>query len=513
MEYFEAHGAWFLPGGLRVTGTLTFSADGLVLKVLGPLLQARPTEEVPEGSSRRHPCRPLRGRTTSGGRGGRRHEGGRGRTAKLKRLKNLLGRGRRSNETKHLSTDEWGVLPLIYGVDEDQRDITLVGSFGMTTQFPDLSEQTFNVTLALVGKHISNAEFSGIRAQFDHLAEWAAAPEIASVRKNPRQIQVNGDATEIMKTSWKDSVLTLESGIVGNSSGDKVHVDRYCTFAAESSPREWSELLDIYLRPFHDLLILSLGRYVHMNEVEFRTAGSDDWFTAYFNMVSPQRGQLKSSSLQSYSSPTLLTAESTSIPLADLVPAWYSLHERLRTVVTLIHAPLYAPFTYSEHRYASIFQGIEAYHKLEGEQFDSRDLTRPEHRLRVKQVVAVLKAGNLPAEHVRWAKAVIEGRNDKPLKTKVEEVVLSTGYLGQCILAAAPSFCSAAYDARTGVSHGGADKGVTATSRHWFGEILLLSMRVRLLQHLGVEQVGERALKRPRFEFALEQAALESSQA
>ncbi len=514
MEYFETHGSWFVPGGLRVNGTLSFSADGLALTTFGPLLPGSSAEDEATAQGRRRPVSPIKGRQPHSRNGLRMRQDGRKEAGvKWRRFRAWSGRrgkprsqGRGKGKAVTFST-EWGTFPLIYGVDHDQRDITLVGSFGMLEQFPGITEQTFNVTLALVGQHLPNADFIGIQAEFDHLADWVNAPDIATVEKEPRTIRVNREATEIVRTLWEGATLTITSGITGQSDTEQIRLDRYCTFAAESSPQEWSELLDTYLRPFHDLLILCLGRPLRMTDVQLRPAGSDRWVEAYFSAIAPPQGQMKPSSIHSYNSPTLLTAMTAPMPLADLLPAWFNLHRRLKTVVTLLHAPFYAPFTYSEHRYASFFQSVEAYHKLEKDQFEGRELTRAEHRQRVREVVAALKASGLPDEHVRWAKNVIEGRNDKPLKAQVEEVVASTGVLGERVLRTVPSFSGAACDARTSVSHGAADKGVNTATRHWFGEVLLWVMRVRLLQHLGANDVDERALQRPSFGFALEQVA------
>ncbi|MFJ3508565.1 hypothetical protein [Streptomyces luteogriseus] len=60
----------------------------------------------------------------------------------------------------------------------------------------------------------------------------------------------------------------------------------------------------------------------------------------------------------------------------------------------------------------------------------------------------------------------------------VLKVVRPKGALSRHILAAAPFFSGAACVARTGVSHGAADKGITTAIRHWFGEVLLWVMRV-----------------------------------
>ncbi|MGW0423862.1 ApeA N-terminal domain 1-containing protein [Streptomyces sp. NPDC003015] len=512
MEYFEAHGAWFLPGGSHVAGVLTFSPDGLVLKVLGPLLQESSANAVDSKPASPRPARfhPSFKRRRGGNKSGRRST----RRGRLGRVQHLKDRQNLTTSEWGIGSTQWGTLPFIHGFDQQQRKITLVGCFGMVDQWPEITEQTFNVTLTLIGDHLASTDFSGIRAQFNHLADWSQAPEIAHTQKKPNTLVINRDSTEIMRTSWRGARLSIRSGILGNSSNGSVHLERYCMFTAEHISGSWVELLDAYLKPFQDLLILCLGRHVHMTEMELSPAGSDRWLDAYFNMVAPQKAQqLSSSSVHGYNSPTLLTAESADKPLTEVVSSWFELHEKLKPVITLLLSSLYAPFTYGEHRYSSIFQSVEAYHKIEKSRFgDGKEIPTGDHRKRVKAVVSALKDADLPQEHIQWAKNVIQGRNDKPLKSQIKEVVASTASFGQHIFKVSPTLCDYAYDARTGVSHGAAERGTSASSRYWIGEVLLWVMRVRLLQDLGITRIGKFAVSRPRFEYALEQANLAINQ-
>ncbi|WP_157846292.1 HEPN domain-containing protein [Streptomyces anulatus] len=453
MDNFEVYGSWWIPGGAPTTGKLSFSEKGPVLTLYGALL----SQEVPGGE--------------------------------------LSGPA------------EWGTLPLIHGRDEQQRSITLLGAFGMTSQWPEITEQTFDAELAVIGDHLMDADFSGIRSDFDYLADWVGAPPVSKRQKEPRATLIDDKIAECVSTTWGDASLAIRSGVIGSSDEAHVSVRRWCAFSAESgSPQRWSELLESYLRPFHDLLLLSLGRELRMRDVELRPEGSEEWMSAYFRTLAP--GSVVESSISSYRAPTLLTAEDSPVPLSELLPRWFDLYQDRQTVIALLHAPLYAPFTYSAHRYASFFQILEAYHRVKKNEFGSKDVSKQEHGARVKLVVSALDAAGLPQDHVQWTKNVIQGRNDKSLKEQIVDVVSSTGKLGQIILAAVPDFPTLVYNARTGVSHGGADKGPSATQRYWCGEVLLWLMRVRLLQDLGITDSDARALRNTRFQDSLKQLSI-----
>ncbi|MFD4747807.1 HEPN domain-containing protein [Streptomyces rubiginosohelvolus] len=451
MDNFEAYGSWWIPGGSPTTGKLHFSEKGPILTVYGALLSQGDPDGEPYG------------------------------------------------------TTEWGTIPLIHGRDEQHCSITLIGAFGMTSQWPEITEQAFEVELAVAGGHLPHANFSGIRSDFDYLADWVGAPPVSKRQKEPRATLVDDKITEHVSAAWGDVSLTIRSGVTGSSDENRFSARRWCAFSAESgSPQRWSDLLEPYLRPFHDLLLLSTGRELQMKDVELLPEGSKEWMTAYFRTLTPG-SPAESGVSSSVRGSTLLTAENSSVPLSELLPRWFALYQECQTVIALLHAPLYAPFIYSAHRYASFFQSLEAYHKVRKENFGSRDVSREEHKARVEMVVSALDAAGLPQGHVQWARNVIQGRNDKPLKDQIVDVVSSTGKLGQRILETVPDFPRIIADARTGVSHGGADKGSNATQRYWCGEVLLWLMRVRLLQDLGVTDSDVRALRNTRFQESLKQ--------
>ncbi|MGQ4404432.1 HEPN domain-containing protein [Streptomyces hayashii] len=453
MDNFEAYGSWWIPGGLPTTGKLSFSEKGPVLTLYGALLSREDVGETPSGAA------------------------------------------------------EWGTLPVIHGRDEKHRSITLVGAFGMTSQWPELEEQTFDAELAVIGGHLTHADFSGIRSDFDYLADWVDAPPVSVRQKEPRATLVDDKVVESVSAAWRDVSLTIRSGALGTSDEAHVSVRRWCAFSAlPDAPQRWSELLESYLRPFHDLLLLCLGRELRMRNVELRAEGSGEWLPAYFRTVAP--GSVASSSISSYRAHTLLTAEDSPVPLSELLPRWFDLYQDRQTVIALLHAPLYAPFTYSAHRYASFFQSLEAYHRVKKDEFGSKDVSKQEHGERVALIVSALDAAALPQAHVQWAKNVIQGRNDKSLKEQIVDVVSSTGRVGQRILETVPDFPTLVYNARTGVSHGGADKGPNAIQRYWCGEVLLWLMRVRLLQDLGITDSDARALRNTRFQDCLKQLSI-----
>ncbi len=159
---------------------------------------------------------------------------------------------------------------------------------------------------------------------------------------------------------------------------------------------------------------------------------------------------------------------------------------------------------FSEHGFAATFQSAEALHDLV---LPTRDVSKAAHRERVAAVADALESARLPEATVDWATKVLASRNDKPLGRKIEDLVRSTGAVGKAVLDADPTFGATTAAARTGVSHGGAEKALDAAGRYWYGQVLRWIVRTRLLMDLlaDADQTQERVTKLAAFRFALKE--------
>jgi hypothetical protein len=202
--------------------------------------------------------------------------------------------------------------------------------------------------------------------------------------------------------------------------------------------------------------------------------------------------------LAGYAAPTLLTYAGSPVPFVTLITEWFALCERLPTAVALLCGPYYAPFIYSQHSYASTFQSAEAIatYLLAG-----REKLPSEHGARVAAVKAVLQVADLDADTVGWAMRILQGRNDKPLRQLLEELIAATGDMGSQLLAALSDLPQRAADVRVGVSHPRDGRPATL-ERYWIGEALIWVVRVHLLAQLGVAMtdLSGRVTAKPMFE-------------
>ncbi|MGW5510669.1 ApeA N-terminal domain 1-containing protein [Streptomyces albogriseolus] len=452
MDFFDAEGTWWLPGrqAEAVAGKLIFDPDGLKLTTYGSLHAVEALE--PGGLT---PLEPV-----------------------------------------------WVTEPLVFGTLRDRRDISLINARG--GYLPDLpaAEETYRPELALIGGHVSRAEFSEARFEIDHLADWMDSPPLT--KRQGRDTSLSTQTAELMETETGDSTVKVILGAHGRVSEDSVHLDQYCMFTVSTeTPMDWQSMLAEQVRPLHDLMVLALGRPLAMNSFYLRPADGEKppLCEAYFDTL---RSKKTTGLIRNYAAPTLLLGSDSSIDLAELVTSWFHFRRRFEAVLLPLLNPFFAPFTYSEHRFVSIFQALEALHQ-EKDLYDSTDVTKEQHKRRVAAVIETFGQAGLEEETLGWAKSVLLGRNDKPLKQRVQEVVDSTGRMGEVILERDPQFAKSVASARSALSHGGGKSPLTPVALHWHGEVLLWVMRARLLAELGVPDVYERALVKAPFVFAVEQ--------
>lgn len=449
MKDFELEGTWWLPGkeGEPLPGTLSFTQDGSQLKVYGPL---HPLEEATSNG-----LQPMTTRTVT--------------------------------------------ERVVYGTTRQDQRVTLFEVHGHYLPGMPSSEETYRPGLILVGDHAASETFTEVQVEIEHLHDWAAVPDLVKFRD--RQFCFNVTQKEALSAQSGDDVIKVLTSLLGNSNGITVNFKQHSMISvATPSGGEWREIFEEKVRPLHDLMILSLGRPLAMDALYLRPDAPGEekgvLCDAYLDVLRPVS---RPGSIFSYSAPTLYTAADHD--LGEVVSNWYSSYASIRPILTLLLNPYYAPFIYGEHRFASIFQAVEALHK---EFFEGRDMEKAQHSARVEGVIGRLSEEELPAETIDWAKRVLTGRNDKPLWRQAQEVVESTGPLGEHILEAVPKISRMAASARTGVSHGGANS-MNSSDRYWLGEVLLWVLRAKILTEIGIPGMYEKTLTRDRYLHAIDQ--------
>lgn len=463
MEYFTVEGLWWVPdeGQRRVAGTLTFDAEGLELVLYDALREF----------------------------------------------------GIPADEVVGVAAPEWEVKPFVHGMTRDGRRFTLfdVGGANLTGPF-DVVEERYRPELALEGCHTSSNYFAEVWCGFDYLDAWAEPPSVTQDSDARDTVEVRMSAVEFTRAELNDTSLRLISGVEGESGDARVDLVRWTAFrVTPAAALALAEFLSGYVRALQDLLVFCVGRPVRLTSLRVLPTDLPDarqgTAAAFFNVVQPASSKTPTDAdVTGYMAPTILLLQQAPISAEDLLNRWFALWETHREVLTLLLAPLYAPFIYGEHGFASTFQSAEALHDV---LLPTRDVDRADHRQRLEVVVTALEAAEVDAGVVEWASNVLRSRNDKPLWRKIDDLVRSTGLVGDAVLNADPKFGSVTAAARTGVSHGGAGRPLNATARYWYAQTLRWIVRARLLMELfdDPEDAQRRVLRKTPFQRCMKEIA------
>jgi hypothetical protein len=258
------------------------------------------------------------------------------------------------------------------------------------------------------------------------------------------------------------------------------------------------------VRPLQDFLTVALGRSVRLTMFLLRPARGRVFAEVSFGVVQAAPGPPPTlGSVLSYSAPTLVTLADSPIPFSRLLARWYETSSKFHDVLVLLLAPYYAPFIFSDHRYASTFQSAEA---LANSLFAPSEKSKSAHRARVAAIVDAAVAANVDDEDISWARRVLQPRNDRPLADRISELVDSLGVIGERVLAACPRFAVFVARARVGVSHP-AQMGLSNVERYWLGDVLTWIVRAKMLIEAGLPlaEVERRVSQSAPFRHALEQ--------
>lgn len=411
------------------------------------------------------------------------------------------------SETYGVGGSEWTVTPVVHGRLRDMKDVTLVGVSGHNLIGPfDEVREVYRVDLTLLGWHASADAFTEVWAEFDWLDAWLDPPSIVSDEGNLDTSKVWEAPVELASAQVEGDTVRLISGVRGERRLSAVHLDRWSALAVKLVvPLDWKSIVERRIRPIHDLLTVALGRPVRLTKLQLRPVDIDRRIPlceGRFDIMQAASASRTRQGIDNYAAPTLLKGNDSRIPLDQLLHAWFDLWERNRDALILLLAHFYAPFMYSDHKFATMFQALEALHSS---RFESRELDRNAHAERVAAITEAATKASIDTETVQWAERILKAGNYKSLPQKIDELVRATGPVGATVLAAVPSFSTRVARTRTGVSHGGAPQHLDTAARHWHGEVLQWIARTLLLADVGVDDVADRVVDRAGFRYTIDQ--------
>lgn len=401
------------------------------------------------------------------------------------------------------------VHPVIHGHLKNHGDVTILNATGRNLYgfFSTGTPETWTSWTALLGTHSDGSRFERATFSFDLLAAWTDPPALTS-NVNAQQL-LDVEVSELERAQVGDVTVTLLSGWNGSYGARKVDVQRRCWIRLEGATFTANEVLSDWVAPIQDLLILLLGRSVRISTVSVRQAGAPSHETSrlvFGGLRTGEPADIESIHLQGWGSPTLFMRHELPLSFNDLINGWMATWKRHRSAIVQSQSSFHAPFMYTESTYAARFLGME---QLGRKLHSGSQVPTPEHQERVAAVLDAAVAAGVKEAVVEWATRVLKNANNVPPRELIEKLLADEPELFDRLLEVEPAFAQRATMARNGVAHPGASKALTVARRHWFGEVLLILVRVRLLIESGAPRASVHAavVKRATLQHAVTQLA------
>lgn len=408
---------------------------------------------------------------------------------------------------------ETGVIeqihPVIHGHLKDHGDVTILNATGRNLYgfFSMGTPETWTSRTALLGAHSDGSGFEQATFSFDLLAAWAEPPALTSKVETRQFLDV--DVTELDRAEVGGITVSLLSGWNGSYGTRKVDVERRCWVRVQGAAFAADEVLSDWVMPIQDLLIVLLGRSVRISTVNLRQEGAPNHQTnsmVFGGLRTGNPADIESIHLQGWGAPTLFMRQELPLSFNNLINGWMATFKKHRSAVVQSQSSFHAPFMYAESTYASRFLGVE---QLGRKLHPGSQVPTPEHQERVAALVDAAVAGGVEEAVVEWATRVLTSANNVPPRQLIEKLMADEPGLFDHLLEVEPAFAKRATMARNGVAHPGASGALTVARRYWFGEVLLLLVRVRLLVEAGAPRASVHAavVKRATLQHAIAELA------
>src|SRR6266702_742302 len=218
---------------------------------------------------------------------------------------------------------------VVHGLFHDGREVTLLHASGYSMPVEQMQE-TWSASFALTGGLIAEDRFSQVWVVLDYLMPWAQPPGIVHAEPAAATFTIDPHRSTLGENTLADGrVIRLITGVEGRRDEASVHFEQWCAFEVEGEPTSLIEILNEWVRPLQDLLVICLGRPVRLDTILLRPPDQDarmPLLRLSFNAVQPPGGRSPSAAhLESYAAPTLLTYSRSPLPFADLISEWFSL--------------------------------------------------------------------------------------------------------------------------------------------------------------------------------------------
>ncbi len=186
---------------------------------------------------------------------------------------------------------DWQETAVIHGRSHGRQKVTLLGAGGANLIGPHVARSHYRVRLALTDVEVSVNAFTEVQCEFDCLTAWTEPPSISEpLDDSRRQFRLRFENAELGTARVAGAQVELIATVVGSIGGNSANAEQEAAFRIRLPSTSSRDIVNQWVRPLQDLLVLALGRAVRLTGLYMKPegAGPDELFgQASFEAVQP----------------------------------------------------------------------------------------------------------------------------------------------------------------------------------------------------------------------------------
>lgn len=310
-------------------------------------------------------------------------------------------------------------IPVLNGQFADGRWVTLFDCYQQGSGIPEVLKTSQRVypRIVVIGAHFpSRSAFrlrslSGRYSQLDSWAEVSFSTVRFSETVYPVSVEYSKPASVTVDLESGHSI-SLGHEIIGPNVGDPVRVEvrRLAWLTARSTGEDdYQKLQDLQTKAA-ELISLCAGQSAHPLELRgCQPDGKRLSISVNAALVAPPRKDVRRDKM-------IVTLDLLADQFGSIMKNWISTRERLRPLIVLYFGTQRNPSTYLEHRFLSLFQALESFHRRNGQPPDAQEI-----RDRKKRILSSIVEG----EDKAWLEDCFRKIPDLPARERLMAVVQS----------------------------------------------------------------------------------------
>ena len=324
--------------------------------------------------------------------------------------------------------------PIICGTSLRGDKITLVeASGGRPFQFPELLtgptviniSQQYRVDKVLLGQHFSNIEDIGfvmLTFHMPQLEDWTRQNSVnVEWKTNPKSLIIHLNEADKARADLRDGIsIVLPAGWHAPFSRNSAEVwEDSLVRVTSNKQKELSSMLEI-LWIFRNLLALMITNPIYpvsmygTTEVDGKPADVKIFyeFPRWFG-----------DSKRTCSHEMLFNLGEVDDRFSEIVTRWFEIKNEIGPVYDLFFAVLDNPISYAEHKFLSLTQALESYHRLRRRnEFESKE----EFEARILRLKKLIENNPEGKGDWIWLENKLNHANEPSFSARIEELVEET---------------------------------------------------------------------------------------